>query len=590
VRLRKESIESSQDACKQRLQQRQKRLEQLHRELRDKTNGANKSTLQLYKDRWNECVRQTEKMVADAQHDRELFLLSTALMPGNRWESIGDQSDSIRNQLLRAMELSRKMEQNSKTNDTARTIGYEHVLTVLISMGLSFQSYLILKGLMPPAGALFSAVAVFIGLVITSIAYMSYRKRKLDTSEWARGTGERTERDWCCQELSDCLGGDAPGFARFAESGSESAVQQAFAGFGKWNDAVERCLSQRRVQESLLSEIRDVLSKPNCQPSECVWFLNAQIGEQEKAESILREIEIEEHSKAQEEQTAIEFENQLDLLRPHLETYQSFFQLAGNGNSEESFDLLQNHRESAILQKELSKQWNILSQAVRESAESMDSETLESLRKQFIQQVAEAEAGVLSSGEQLGRLRQEQLILLGEETPEELKGVIDALEQERKDQLFRRDRLTVAAALTRMAEERFRASNQPQVVIKTVEILKKLCPDRERPLWLEPDGLYIEPSKGYTVPVDTFAFSTGFRHQIYFALRLALTNRLSKSDEALPIILDEPFAHWDSERTKFGFQVLNELAQKHQIFFFTCRPELLTLATDLPNIGRFYLD
>lgn len=68
--------------------------------------------------------------------------------------------------------------------------------------------------------------------------------------------------------------------------------------------------------------------------------------------------------------------------------------------------------------------------------------------------------------------------------------------------------------------------------------------------------------------------SKGTLHQAYFALRLALAEFLCEDKESLPVILDDIFSQYDSQRTKSGFDFLKDYSQSNQVLFFTCHNEL----------------
>lgn len=78
------------------------------------------------------------------------------------------------------------------------------------------------------------------------------------------------------------------------------------------------------------------------------------------------------------------------------------------------------------------------------------------------------------------------------------------------------------------------------------------------------DGLIIEIEDGrYVEPEE---LSIGTIEQIYLSLRLSVMNELSK--ESLPIMLDEVFAYYDTERMKSALEFL--IKTGHQIMIFTC--------------------
>lgn len=67
--------------------------------------------------------------------------------------------------------------------------------------------------------------------------------------------------------------------------------------------------------------------------------------------------------------------------------------------------------------------------------------------------------------------------------------------------------------------------------------------------------------------------SRGAIDQIYFILKVAIAEMLTKDYETLPLILDDVFANYDSQRLENALNFLVELAMKYQIIFFTCHKE-----------------
>jgi len=65
--------------------------------------------------------------------------------------------------------------------------------------------------------------------------------------------------------------------------------------------------------------------------------------------------------------------------------------------------------------------------------------------------------------------------------------------------------------------------------------------------------------------------STGARDQLHLAVRLAISEFLSKPGNPLPLLLDDVFANSDDERARAGMRVLAEtLARDHQVIVMTC--------------------
>ena len=80
------------------------------------------------------------------------------------------------------------------------------------------------------------------------------------------------------------------------------------------------------------------------------------------------------------------------------------------------------------------------------------------------------------------------------------------------------------------------------------------------------EGLIVELENGNYVPASKL--SIGTIDQLYLSLRLSMLDEISK--ENMPIILDEAFAYFDSERLKNILLFLNDKRKNHQILIFTC--------------------
>lgn len=66
------------------------------------------------------------------------------------------------------------------------------------------------------------------------------------------------------------------------------------------------------------------------------------------------------------------------------------------------------------------------------------------------------------------------------------------------------------------------------------------------------------------------SLSDGTIDQAYFALRLTVSEFLSKDGEKLPLILDDPFDRYDDSRAKKAMNFLKEYSKDSQTLLFTC--------------------
>ena len=79
-------------------------------------------------------------------------------------------------------------------------------------------------------------------------------------------------------------------------------------------------------------------------------------------------------------------------------------------------------------------------------------------------------------------------------------------------------------------------------------------------------GLIVELENGNYVLAERL--SVGTIDQLYLSLRLSMVEELA--EEKLPIILDESFAYYDSERLKNVLKYISEKFKERQIIIFTC--------------------
>jgi uncharacterized protein YhaN len=67
------------------------------------------------------------------------------------------------------------------------------------------------------------------------------------------------------------------------------------------------------------------------------------------------------------------------------------------------------------------------------------------------------------------------------------------------------------------------------------------------------------------------ALSAGARDQVQLALRIAICEYLARGGEKLPLVLDDPLASSDEDRTRRLFQTLSEAVRTgHQVLVLTC--------------------
>lgn len=167
---------------------------------------------------------------------------------------------------------------------------------------------------------------------------------------------------------------------------------------------------------------------------------------------------------------------------------------------------------------------------------------------------------------------------LSGDTPDAIESEIAELQDRRLALWKDRDRLWLLAHLIRVAEREFRDRNQPRLIHDASAMLRTLTQGRYDRIRFgedgDPDRLSVGgPALQEDHPVEA-PLSTGTQEQIWFSLRLAVISVAEVGGAALPVLLDEVFVNWDSERRQGAFAAIRALSTTRQIFFLTCHPEM----------------
>lgn len=99
------------------------------------------------------------------------------------------------------------------------------------------------------------------------------------------------------------------------------------------------------------------------------------------------------------------------------------------------------------------------------------------------------------------------------------------------------------------------------------EIEKEIITDG-RSFKLTKEGEKLELTNGNMLTTDVLSFGT--KEQLFLSLRIAIANFYS-AGRMLPLLFDDIFAYWDSERIDRGIELFKKMAKKRQIIIFTSK-------------------
>ena len=185
----------------------------------------------------------------------------------------------------------------------------------------------------------------------------------------------------------------------------------------------------------------------------------------------------------------------------------------------------------------------------------------------------------------IGTLRSEIGHLREGETADRVAGRIKSLKARIRDAEESRDRAFVLARVVREADRRFRDEHRPDLLLRAAAHLGYITRGRYDAIELgspDDESLHLRgPAASEPRPVGD-SLSQGTREQVYMALRLAIVDHLDADGETLPLFMDETLVNWDAWRRDRAFELLERVAERRQVFLFTCHP---AMAAELEDRG-----
>lgn len=142
-------------------------------------------------------------------------------------------------------------------------------------------------------------------------------------------------------------------------------------------------------------------------------------------------------------------------------------------------------------------------------------------------------------------------------------------------------RVRSATLVLRWAIERFRREKQAPLLKRAGELFAILTGGSFQRLALEYDEKdvpHLAGVRGDGGPVPVSGLSEGAADQLFVALRIAAVEDYLMNAVPVPFIADDLFINYDDARAAAGFRVLQLLAEKTQVLFFTHHHHLLDVA------------
>ncbi len=157
---------------------------------------------------------------------------------------------------------------------------------------------------------------------------------------------------------------------------------------------------------------------------------------------------------------------------------------------------------------------------------------------------------------------------LAPDDPRELEARVEELNEATERLAIERDAHRLAYTTLAACRDEFVTIMTERLEGRIGELFGELTDGRYRGVTIDPRSFEITVEGVEKVEVPAASLSRGARDQLYFAMRVAVVEVLA-ADRALPLILDDPFLHFDDRRLARVERMLERVGATHQIILLT---------------------
>ncbi len=133
----------------------------------------------------------------------------------------------------------------------------------------------------------------------------------------------------------------------------------------------------------------------------------------------------------------------------------------------------------------------------------------------------------------------------------------------------------VGALALRLLEEtrsRYERERQPDVVRAAEGHFERITGGRYARIVAPPGDANVRVETEGGEGRVTEELSRGTAEQLYLALRFGLIEEFARHAEPLPVVMDDILVNFDAERAQRAAVAIADLAERHQVLYFTCHP------------------
>ena len=128
----------------------------------------------------------------------------------------------------------------------------------------------------------------------------------------------------------------------------------------------------------------------------------------------------------------------------------------------------------------------------------------------------------------------------------------------------------IALELITQTRSRYERERQPDVVRAAETHFERITAGRYSRIVAPPGdaSVRVETDGGESRTTDEL--SRGTAEQLYLALRFGLIEEFARHAEPLPVVMDDILVNFDAERAARAASAIRDLADRHQVVYFTC--------------------